>query len=59
MRGRGAEALIETFVNQAARWAGRINTSFAAAAVTPEDLEVVGSLTAERIVRSHKEERQK
>lgn len=39
-----AEALIETFVDQAARWAGRINSSFAAAALTSEDIEVVGSL---------------
>jgi hypothetical protein len=46
-----ADALTETFVAQAGRWAGRINASFAAAAVTPEDLEVVGSLAAERIRR--------
>jgi hypothetical protein len=46
-----AEALTETFVDEAARWARRINTSFAAAAVTPEDLEVVGSLAANGIVR--------
>jgi len=51
-----AAALTETFVDQAARWAGRINTSFAAAAVTPEDLEVVGSLAAERVTRSQTEE---
>jgi hypothetical protein len=51
-----AAALTETFVDQAARWAGRINASFAAAAVMPEDLGVVGSLAAERIARSQTEE---
>jgi hypothetical protein len=54
-----AEALTETFVDQAARWAGRINSSFAAAALTPEDIEVVGSLAAERIARSQTEEGQR
>jgi hypothetical protein len=47
-----ADALTETFVAGAVPWARRINASFAAAAVTPEDLEVVGSLAAERIRRS-------
>ena len=47
-----AGALVETFVGEGARWAGRINAGFAAAAVTAEDLEVVGSLAAERIRRS-------
>jgi hypothetical protein len=47
-----ADALTETFVAEAGRWARRINAAFAAAAVTPEDLEVVGSLAAERIRRS-------
>jgi len=46
-----ADALTETFVEEGARWARRINAAFAAAAVTPEDLEVVGSLAAERITR--------
>ena len=47
-----ADALSETFVDQATQWAGRVNTSFAAAAVTPEDLEVVGSAAAEGIGRA-------
>ncbi len=47
-----AGALSETFVDQAAQWAGRVNTLFAAAAVTAGDLEVVGSLAAEGIRRA-------
>jgi len=49
-----AEALIETFVAEAARWARRINDAFAAPAVEPADLEVVGSLAAERIGRGRR-----
>ncbi|GAC1537423.1 MAG: hypothetical protein NVS3B12_21410 [Acidimicrobiales bacterium] len=47
-----AEALMQTFVAEAARWARRINDAFAAPALEPADLEVVGSLAVERIGRS-------
>lgn len=46
-----AGALTETFVEEAARWARRINNAFAAVALEPADLEVVGALAAERIRR--------
>ncbi|MHB8670890.1 MAG: hypothetical protein ACYDAD_10095 [Acidimicrobiales bacterium] len=45
-------ALGETLVDDASRWAGRINASFATAAITAEDLAVVGSLAAEGIRRT-------